>query len=138
MALALGALSLPAGLVWEDEFAWSPVAQSAEYGLTGALVLDVASKQAGRPITLTGQSDSTRHTGWVSRADLLALTAALGVPGATFALTLHDARTFTVVALHDGEGPIDAEPLPTVGAIRPADPASTRWYLLKKLRLITV
>lgn len=52
MAITLGALVLPSGLVWSDEFAWTPVAQNIERTLTGALVIEEATKTAVRPITL--------------------------------------------------------------------------------------
>ena len=44
MAITLGGLALPRGLRWTDELAWSPVAQSTEYGLTGALIVQEATK----------------------------------------------------------------------------------------------
>mgnify|MGYP001006359454 CR=1 FL=1 len=138
MAITLGAFVLPATMVWEDEFAWSPVAQTIEYGLTGSQIIDEAVKQAGRPITLIGQSDGNHHTGGIQRADLLTLRTTLYVVGAIHTLTLHDARTFTVTSVHGGEGPITAVPLPVFGSIWPANPQSTRWYLLRAIRLITV
>jgi len=135
MAITLGAITLPATLVWEDEFAWSPVAQSTEYSLTGALIVQQAVKQAGRPITLVGKSDSNAHTGGISRTDLLALQTALIVAGASWTLTLHDSRTFTVAAQ---QSPLDAEPLPVYRSFSPANPASDRWYLIRALKLQTV
>lgn len=135
MAITLGALALPSGLVWSDEFAWTPVQQSSEYALTGALLVEVSVKQAGRPITLTGQASGRDYTVWITRADLLTLKAALEVPGATFTLTLHDARTFTVVA---AENPLEAEPLPVYGSFAPANPDTAHRYHLKTLKLIEV
>lgn len=73
-AITLGAMTLPAGLRWDDEYAsWSPVAQSTSYGLTGALLVQEAAKQAGRPLTLTGG----RQYCWIARADLDTLVAAM-------------------------------------------------------------
>ncbi len=135
MAILLGSLTLPATLVWEDEFTWTPVAQSSDYSLTGALIVQTSTKLAGRPITLTGKSDGTYHTAGLSRADLLTLKTALDVTGATFTLTLHDARTFTVMAATDA---LQAEPLPIFRGFAPADPASDRWYLIRSLKLMTV
>lgn len=134
MAITLGAITLPAGLVWEDEFAWTPVEQSTEYSLTGALIVQSATKQAGRPITLVGQSDGLDHTAWISRTNLLAVQTALEVTGATFTLTMHDARTFTVMAA----GPVQAEPLPTYKSLLPANPDSDHWYVLASVPLIAV
>ena len=56
-----GALTLPDGLVWSDEDAWSPIAQSIEYGLTGSQIINEAVKQGGRPITLRGVKDGNSH-----------------------------------------------------------------------------
>ena len=135
MAITLGILTLPSGLVWSDELTWTPVQQSQEYSLTGALLLEISEKQAGRPITLTGQSSGRDYTAWITRSDLLTLKAALEVPGATFTLTLHDARTFTVMA---AESPLDVEPLPIYGSFAPANPTENRRYVLKALKLIEV
>lgn len=134
MAITLGAITLPDGLTWEDEFAWSPVEQSSEYSLTGALIVQESTKLAGRPITLTGQSDGQNYTVWISRTNLLSLQAALNVAGARWTLTLHDARTFTVMAAPD---PLDAEPLPVYRSFTPASPASGHWYVLRSLKLLT-
>lgn len=136
MAITLGAIALPAGLVWSDEHAWSPVAQSEEYGLTGALVLDIGTRLAGRPITLVGQSDGGFHTAWITRANLITLRTALIVANASWTLTLHDARTFTVKARHDGPGPLDAEPVPVARSFAPAHPGTAAQYLLKSVRLL--
>lgn len=136
MAITLGAIQLPAGLFWSDEFAWTPVSLSTEYSLTGALLVQAATKQAGRPITLTGQSDGLNHTAWISRTNLMALKTALNVTGASWTLTLHDTRTFTVMAAPDE--PLDAEPLPVVRSFAPADPSGDRWYVLRALKLIAV
>ena len=134
MAITLGAITLPATLVWEDEFSWTPVEQSSEYSLTGALILQTATKLAGRTITLVGQSDGLDHTAWISRANLIILKTALDVAGATFTLTLHDARTFTVSA----NGPVKATPLPAYKSMLPANPDSDHWYLLASVPLIEV
>ena len=136
MAITLGAIPLPAGLFWSDEFAWTPVSLSTEYSLTGALLVQAATKQAGRPITLTGQSDGLNHTAWISRTNLMALKTALNVTGASWTLTLHDTRTFAVMAAPDE--PLDAEPLPVVRSFAPADPSGDRWYVLRTLKLIAV
>jgi hypothetical protein len=135
MAITLGVIALPDTLVWEDEFTWSPVAQSAEYGLTGALIVQAAARLAGRPITLVGKSDGTAHTGGISRTNLLALQTALDVADATWTLTLHDDREFTVMAR---DNPLQADPLPVYRGLWPANPTGNRWYLIRALRLQTV
>ncbi len=138
MTIMLDSLPLCDGLVWSDEFAWSPVSQSTDYSLTGALIIQESTRQAGRPITLIGQSSGRDHTVWISRANLIVLRTALAVVGAEHTLTLHDARAFTVMAVQDGSGPIDAEPLPAVASFAPANPDSNHWYILSALRLIEI
>ena len=50
-------------LIWSDEFAWSPVAQVTEPGTTGALLVHVGVRSAGRPITLDGNESRS----WMTR-----------------------------------------------------------------------
>lgn len=142
MDITLGALTLPAGLVWSDEIAWSPVSASSTHSLTGALIVEVATKQAGRPITLIGQSSGNDHTAWITRANLLTLKAALEIADARYTLTLHDGRTFTVMARPDDTddkgSAVDADPLPVAGNFLPANPQTADWYVLRAVRLTTV
>jgi hypothetical protein len=123
----LGALQLPRGMVWADEFSWSSVEKSAEYSVTGALLIDAAVKQAGRPITLRGDATA----GWIRRSVLTDLCAlAASDPIGEHLLTLADGRTFTV-QFAPGE-PIDADPV-----ARPELPPDTFPYVAT-LRLIEV
>ncbi len=71
-------------LIWADEFAWSPVVQSTEYSTTGALLVDVAVKQAGRPITLEGKGTAA----WINRALCMTLQTWAALPAAEFDLVL--------------------------------------------------
>jgi len=145
VAITLDALVLPSGLIWSDEHAWSPVAQSTDYTLSGALLVEEAAKLKGRPITLVGAKDGNDYTAWVMRAQayrgyssLADLRAALLVAGAQYTLTLHDGRTFTAAPRHDGDGPISVEPLPVYKSLAPADPQSGSLYAVNAIRLIEV
>ena len=145
MAITLGALVLPSGLIWSDEHAWSPVAQSTEQTLSGAPVIEEAIKLKGRPITLTGAKDGNDYTAWVMRAQayrgyssLADLRAALLVAGAEFTLALHDGRTFTVAPRHDGDGPLSVGPLPVYKSLAPAVPQAGSLYAVNAVRLIEV
>jgi hypothetical protein len=44
-------LVLPDDLLWTDEHAWTPAVAAVSYLLTGALLVESAARQAGRPIT---------------------------------------------------------------------------------------
>ena len=138
MAITLGVIALPAGLVWSDEQEWSPIDQQTTYSLTGAMIVEEASKLAGRPITLTGQTDGLAHTAWISRADLATLRTALDTPLAQFTLTLHDGCAFTVIPRRDGNGPLVAVPLPAVKSFFPGNPDASYQYLLQAVRLLEV
>jgi len=113
MSITLGAVTLPGDLRWADEFAWSPLVQSSEYSLTGALIVQEAVKLAGRPITLEAQRDT-----WVTRATVLAVQALAETPGWSGTLTLHDGRTFTVGFRDDR---ISAEPVRHVAPLESGD-----------------
>jgi len=123
----LGALRISRGMVWIDEFSWSAVEKSAEYSVTGALLIDAAVKQAGRHITLRGDADA----GWIRRSVLDALRAlAASDPVGEHLLTLADGRTFTVQFAPGA--PIEASPV-----LRPELPPDTHPYVAT-LRLIEV
>lgn len=124
MAITLGGIALPDDLLWVDEFDWSPTVQSTDYSLTGSLIIQTGTRQAGRPITLQGGSDH----GWISRATLEQL---YGLNGTTKTLVLHDLRTFSVQWRH-GDKPIEASQV-----IGYSDVTSTDYYDLT-LRLMVV
>ena len=125
----LDGVALPAGMIWEDEFDWSPVASESEYSLTGALVIDAATRQAGRPITLA--ANDTRGWSGMTRDKVLALCTKAAAPGATYALTLADGRSFTV-AFRPGDEPITARQV-WDRELPPAD-----WPYVVTLRLIEI
>jgi len=109
--LATGvALPLPDDLLWTDEHAWTPAVASVSYLVTGALLVQSAVRQAGRPITLAGAIDMA----WVTRATVAALhewaAVPLGASSGRFELTLADSRVFEVAFRH-GETPVEAEPV---------------------------
>lgn len=104
------ALPLPDDLLWIDEHAWTPAVASASYLVTGALLIQSATRQAGRTITLVGAPDMA----WVTRATAEQLRAWAAIPvsdtAGRFALTFADGRSFTVAFRHM-ETAIDAEPV---------------------------
>ena len=101
-------LLLPDDLLWSDEHSWSPATSSVSYLITGALLVQSALKQAGRPMTLTGAQDMA----WVTRSCVETLydwaAAPLGADSGRFELTLFDTRIFNVAFRH-AEGAIEAE-----------------------------
>ncbi|CAN7170486.1 hypothetical protein LJR118_000296 [Acidovorax sp. LjRoot118] len=91
-------LELPEDLLWSDEFSWSDVAQSADRGIEGHLILEAMVRSGGRPITLSGDGNSA----WIQRSTLIALKAWAKVPLQLFELDLRG-EVFTVVFDHGGE-----------------------------------
>lgn len=132
MAITLSTITLPQGLRWSDEFAWSPMAQAeVVYFLTGSPLVEQSLKQAGRPITLIGGKDFA----WMTRSEVSTLKTLLDT-GAAMTLTLHDARSFTVIPAADE--PLTVTPLPVVKESGPANPSSSTRYVLESLKLIEV
>lgn len=99
-------LALPDDLLWANEFDWHPVTQSTNYTLTGALVVEAATKQAGRPIALEGDESHA----WVSRADLVTLKSWASQAGQTLTLSGLRGVSRSVVFDHQA-GAIDAAPV---------------------------
>ena len=125
----LQGVEINAGCMWVDEFDWSPVESASEYGITGALIVDVAARQNGRPITLEAYDEK----GWLgmTRDNLKSLYALAAVPGATYSLTLADGQEFTVM-FRPGQAPISARPL--AGRENPPD----SWPYIITLNLVEV
>jgi hypothetical protein len=59
-------------MVWTNEFdGWSPVVQSIQYAVNGALLVQESAMLAGRLITIAGDATS----GWMLRSEVLKLQA---------------------------------------------------------------
>ena len=103
-------LTLPDDLLWSDEHSWSPAVSSVSYLLNGALLVQSALRQAGRPITLVGAVDMA----WVTRAVVGQLhdwaSEPLSSTAGRFTLTLADGRALRVAFRH-GETAIESEPV---------------------------
>ena len=125
--IILQEIELPPYLRWEDEFSWSPVSQEEEYSTTGALLLDVSIKQAGRPMTLVG----SEHLGWIKRVDLLALQA-LADSHQDMLINYHG-REFTVRFRYGNNGPVAADQI-----IPRIPPKETDPYRNLKINLIII
>lgn len=97
-------------LLWSDEHAWTPAVASVSYLITGALMVQSATRQAGRSVTLVGAPDMA----WITRGELDTLYAWAAVPlgndTGRFELTLFDGRVLTVAFRH-AETAVEAEPV---------------------------
>jgi hypothetical protein len=103
--LILDGLSLPADLLWVDEFDWTPTEQTETRTLTGALVFETAQKIAGRPITLAG----TRESGWATKAQVDAVFAKLSNT-TVMVLAMPNGATFNV-KFRNKDKPIESKPI---------------------------
>lgn len=92
-------------LQWTDEYDWSPVEQVTAYSTSGALLVDVAVKQAGQPITLQG----TDTNAWITRALCDTLQAWAALPGIQLSLVLRS-TTHQVIFDH-AKGGFTAQPV---------------------------
>lgn len=101
----LATVQIPRGMLWTDEFSWVPVEKSAEYSTTGALLMDVGTKLAGRPITL----QAVENQGWFRRGPLQELMALASDPEGVYPFTHADGRTFLVTFAPDD--PVSAVPI---------------------------
>jgi hypothetical protein len=121
-------LELDEDLYWDDEFAWSATEQSVERSLTGAQIIHLGLRQAGRPITLRTEDESS---GWMTRADMVALQAWANTPGLQLTLSLRGTDYSVLFRHHDG-GAFEARPV-----VHYADPDPSDW-VVPTLRFITV
>jgi hypothetical protein len=92
LAYAGATQTLSDRLIWTDEYAWTPVVTETHWGTNGSMQVHVGVRQAGRPITLNGQSGNA----WMPRAQVEQLNAWAALPGAEFDLLLRG-QTRTVL-----------------------------------------
>ena len=99
-------LPLSDRLVWTNEYAWSPVATETRFGTTGALMVHVGLRQAGRPIELDGRDSQA----WLTRAVVAQLHGWAAQPAQQFELLLRGTARAVVFDHAQGSG-FDAEPI---------------------------
>lgn len=131
LARDLEVITLPPDLLWDDEFAWSHVSQSTERSITGALLVDVGTRQGGMPITLTG---TERHA-WQQRTEVQALRAWVALPGQVFTLSINGAA-FDVLFDHGTDETSRA--FVVAPLVDYSDPQGHHYYCSVTLRFITV
>ena len=120
LSVGLTTVQLNPDLFWEDENNWHPVEQTSERTITGALVVQVAERVAGRPITLRPEDDSSGAT---ELTDLEQLRNWAAVPGQQMTLTIRGESRTVIFRHHDGAA-IEARPW-----VHRSDVQSGDWYL---------
>jgi len=125
-------LELPQDLLWTNEYQWSPVIQSTERSITGALLVDAAARISGRLITLAGREDSA----WILRSGLDTLRAWMALPGEQFVLT-HNGVARTVIFDH-GTGEVSGALRQVEPVIDFSDPEPSDYYCSLELNFIEI
>jgi hypothetical protein len=113
------ALILPADLFWSDETGWQPVEQTIKRTITGSLIVQSATRVAGRPITLEPEDDSSA---WASRDTVDQLYTWASVPGQVLILNLRGTNRNVIFRHQDGG--FQAKPVAHF-----SDVLNTDWYL---------
>jgi hypothetical protein len=98
-----------------NEFTWEPIRQTKTYSVTGALLVEVGTRQTGRLITLQG-SDTYA---WVTRAQLGDLREMAANPAVNMTL-LFRGVTYTVRFDYES-GAIEARPVADFRDPQPTD-----------------
>lgn len=130
-AVAADEVVLPSGMLWVDEFSWSPVAANVEWALNGALHIQAGTKLKGRPLTFEPPDD---EMAWVLKGVVEALQVKANVADRKFTLVLGSGlteRQFSVRFRH-AENALEATPV-----YRWQQGAETQWYKLN-LKFIEV
>ncbi len=109
ITLTVGAttLALDSDLQWSDQLSWSPVVQSVEHSITGALLIDESVKLAGRPITLQPPDPSSA---WMPLATVSQLQAWAAQPCLVLTLNLRGTLISVMFRRTDGP-PVEASPV---------------------------
>ncbi len=87
MSITLGSITLPDGMIFENEFADNAATFSDQRTLSGDLIRQTGVKNGGREIKMVG--------GWASRTTVIALKAVQDA-GTTSTLKMHDGTTYEV------------------------------------------
>lgn len=120
-------LQLPEDLYWSDENRWQPVEQSTQRSITGALIVSVAQRIAGRPITLQPEDERSAA---MPRSTLETLRSWAAVAGRQMTLTLRGVSR-TVIFRHE-DSAIDDRPFIHYSDVQPDD------YYLVTLRFTEI
>ncbi|MDH2232606.1 hypothetical protein N5K37_22125 [Delftia tsuruhatensis] len=115
----ISSLNLNPDLRWSDEDNWHPVQQNVQRTITGALDIQAAAMDKGRPITLEPEDDSSA---WMPSDAVVQLRNWAAVPGQQLILTLRN-ETRNVIFRHQ-DGGLEARPVVHYRDRTPAD-----WYL---------
>jgi len=95
-------VTLPDDMFWTDEHSWTPVEQTVSTSITGAAIVDIGTRTAGRPITLV----SDEGHAWLPYSAVTQLKTWANTAGKTLTLSLRNAN-FTVMFRHQEKPAVD-------------------------------
>lgn len=120
-------INLHPDLYWSDENNWHPVEQTVTRTVTGALVVEVAERGAGRPVTLEPEDDSSA---WMTHEVVQQLRNWAAAAGQELVLTLRgEARD---VMFRHQDGGLEATPVLHMNDVQDED------YYLCVLRFMEI
>ena len=111
-------IQLPADLIWTDRDSWSPVSQSVATSITGATIIDSATRLSQRPITLEGDDEHA----WVRYSTVLQLRAWASVAGREMTLSI-DGTSYSVIFRHHEPPAVNLRPIVSYAA-----PDTDDWF----------
>lgn len=127
-----GTIALPADLEWPNRIIGWAVGQDVQTAVTGALIVQEGTRQAGRPITLASGNDGNEWHGIVDYAVAQALLAAANA-GGVYTLTIPTVDGTEVHTVRwDAADPITAREL-----IKVYPPGPQDWWAIT-LKFIVV
>lgn len=133
--ITLGDVDLPVSLEWPNRVTDWRIGQDVQTSVTGALVIQEAARQAGRPITLATGNSGKSWWGAVRWSTVVALQALVDA-GGTYTLSIptaveDDPQVFTVRFDHAGPA-IEARAIPHI-----VPPVADDWWAIT-LKFIVV
>lgn len=92
---------------WSDEFSWQPVEQTVSRTITGALIIEAATRVGGRPITLEPPDD---QSAWMTLTDLNTIRTWAAVAGRVMTLSIRGVGR-NVMFSHQETSAVSAKPV---------------------------
>lgn len=115
----LTTITLADDLRWTDEAEWSPVEQTVERSITGALLVSLGDRgTVGRPITLAPPDE---QGAWMPRSIVEQLMAWAAIPGKQLTLTWRGTNR-TVMFRHQDAPVLQADPVTFISDVGADDP----------------
>lgn len=111
-------LTLHHDLLWTDEHSWSKTVVTKTYAITGALLIQAATRKTGRYITLAPPNE---EMAWMPRATVDTLRAWADIAELQMTLLMDNGTTYNVRFRND-DGALEAKPVKGFPSPQPDDP----------------